>query len=100
MNGRTFVSPVFVKSGTHFIQEILSLDDALDFIEDWPVNRRGPIYETALRACHRAYIGDVPLDVARSAFVGFAKSAGILQDVAQGLPFQMPHKSGRGGVSA
>ncbi|RLP26335.1 DUF982 domain-containing protein [Mesorhizobium sp. YM1C-6-2] len=52
-------------------------DEALDFLDKWPRNRRGPIYEIALRACRGAYSHDVPLDVARSAFVGFARSAGI-----------------------
>ena len=77
VNDRVFDAPVFVKGSEHFIQEITSLDEALDFLEEWPRNRRGPIYEIALRACRGAYSHDVPLDVARSAFVGFARSAGI-----------------------
>lgn len=99
MNDRAFDVPVFVKSGEHFVQEIGSLDDALDFLEEWPRNRRGPIYETALRACHRAYSGDVPLDVARNAFIGFARSAGIHEKVETLLPFPAISRSGRGGVS-
>lgn len=59
MNDRSFAAPVYVKDGKHLIQEIQSLDDALDFLDEWPLNRRGPIYETALRACHRAYSRDV-----------------------------------------
>jgi len=101
VNDRVFDAPVFVKGGEHFIQEITSLDEALDFLEEWPRNRRGPIYETALRACHRAYSHDVPLDVARSAFVGFARSAGIHEKVDTLLPFPMiAAKTGRGGVPA
>lgn len=96
MNDRVFDVPLFVKSGQHLIQEIATLDDAVDFLEDWPLNRRGPIYETALRACHRAYSRDVPLDVARNAFAGFARSAGIFEKVDTLLPFPPISRSGSG----
>src|SRR5688500_17607195 len=100
VNDRAFETPVFVKSGEHLIQEIRSLDDALDFLDEWPRTRQGPIYETALRACQRAYGRDVPLSVARDAFVGFAKSAGIYERVGTLLPFPMIPQSGRSGVLA
>jgi hypothetical protein len=99
VNERAFDVPVFVRSGEHYVQEICSLDDALDFLEEWPRNRQGPIYETALRACHRAYCRDVPIGVARDAFIGFAKSAGIHERVETLLPFPAISKSGRGDVS-
>jgi hypothetical protein len=51
MNDRMFDSPVFVKDGNSLIQEIASLEDALEFLYEWPQHRRGPIYRTALRAC-------------------------------------------------
>ncbi|WP_318012598.1 MULTISPECIES: DUF982 domain-containing protein [unclassified Mesorhizobium] len=50
-------------------------------MQNWPRNRRGPIFETALRACQRAYDGHVPASLARDAFAGFARSARILEDV-------------------
>ncbi|RUW66009.1 DUF982 domain-containing protein, partial [Mesorhizobium sp. M1E.F.Ca.ET.063.01.1.1] len=49
MNDRMFDSPVFVKSGNSLIQEIACIEDALEFLYEWPKNRRGPIYDTALR---------------------------------------------------
>ena len=98
MNDRVFDSPVFVKGAPHFIQEIASLDGAVDFLEEWPSDRRGPIYETALRACHRAYAREVPLDVAHKAFSGFAKSVGILEQVDTLFPFAAISQSGRGGL--
>jgi hypothetical protein len=101
VNDRTFDAPVYVKRAEHLIQEIHSLDDALDFLEEWPRKRRGPIYETALKACHRAYSGDVTLEIARNAFIGFARSAGIFEKVDSLLPFPMIlQKTGRGGVPA
>jgi 5,10-methenyltetrahydromethanopterin hydrogenase len=74
MSTRTFDSPVFVKDGNRLIQEIACLEDALEFLYDWPQKRRGPIHATALRACQKAFETDYPLSAARSAFVGFAKS--------------------------
>ncbi|RVB81270.1 DUF982 domain-containing protein, partial [Mesorhizobium sp. M7A.F.Ca.CA.002.04.1.1] len=49
MSYRTFDRPVLVKNG-EFIQEIGCLDDAFDFFDEWPRERRGPIFETAFRA--------------------------------------------------
>ena len=96
MNDRMFDSPVFVKSGNSLVQEIACLEDALEFLYEWPKNRRGPIYETALRACQRAFDGIYPLSAAREAFCGFAKSAKIHEDVTTALPW-MVSKRGQGG---
>ena len=63
------------------VQEILSLEDALYFMDEWPEVRRGTIYTTARRACHGAWDGHYPLDAARRAFEGWARSARILDGV-------------------
>jgi len=99
MNDRKFDSPVFVKSGNRLIQEIACLEDALEFLYDWPKNRRGPIYETALRACQRAFDSGYPLKAAREAFRGFASAAKILEDVGVPLPW-WGDANGRGGLAA
>ncbi|AZO08724.1 MULTISPECIES: DUF982 domain-containing protein [unclassified Mesorhizobium] len=96
MNDRMFDSPVLVKSGNSVIEEVACLEDALEFLYEWPKNRRGPIYETALRACQRAFDSDYPLKAARDAFCGFAKAARILEEAAAGLPW-MTSKGGRSG---
>lgn len=97
MNDRMFDSPVFVKNGNSFIQEIACLEDALEFLYEWPKGRRTPIYQTAVRACQQAFQSDYPLSYAKSAFEGFARSARILEDVATPLPWMTGSKSGRGG---
>ncbi|TIT98616.1 MAG: DUF982 domain-containing protein, partial [Mesorhizobium sp.] len=51
MNDRIFDSPVYVKSGNSLIQEVACLEDALEFLYEWPKHKRGPGYDTALRAC-------------------------------------------------
>lgn len=96
MSERTFDNPVFVKDGSHLIQEIGCLEDALEFLYEWPRNRRGPIHQTAVRACQKVYESDYPLSAARDAFAGFAKSARILEDVTAPLPW-MTTKNHRGG---
>ncbi|RWM25572.1 DUF982 domain-containing protein [Mesorhizobium sp.] len=99
MNDRMFDSPVFVKSGTGLIQEIACLEDALEFLYEWPKNRRGTIYETALRACRRAFDGDYSRSAAREAFCGFAKSAKIHEEVTTVLPWMAGNRSQGGGLS-
>ncbi|SFO66409.1 Protein of unknown function [Mesorhizobium sp. NFR06] len=97
MNDRMFDSPVFVKCGNSLVQEIACLEDALEFLYEWPRNRRGDIYETALRACQRAFDGGYPLTAAREAFCGFAKSVKIHEEVSAGLPWMNAGKGNRGG---
>jgi hypothetical protein len=59
------------------------------------------IYQTATRACHRAFDGLVPLKAAREAFAGFARSAKILVDVSMAMPWMAGPKAGEtGGVAA
>ena len=96
MNDRMFDNPVFVKQGTGIIQEIACLEDALEFLYEWPKKRRGPIHHTALHACQKVYESDYPLSAAKQAFIGFAKSAKILEEVSTPLPW-MTADAGRGG---
>lgn len=63
MNDRTFDRPVFVKKGAFMVEEIGCLADAFEFLEEWPKNRRGPIFDTAFRACQRAYDSQVPFQL-------------------------------------
>ncbi len=79
---------------------VIAWVDAFEFLQEWPKNRRGPIFDTALRPCQRAYDGQVPISVAREAFAGFARSAKILEDVSAAMPWMTAPKTGRGGVTA
>ena len=99
MNQHLFNSPVFVKNAANLIEEIACLEDALEFLYEWPKNRRGPIYETALRACQRAFDSEYPLAAAREAFSGFAKSARVLEDVVTPLPWMTGQAAGNGGMT-
>lgn len=100
MNDRMFDSPVFVKQGTGMVQEIGCLEDALEFLYEWPKKRRGPIFDTALRACQRAFDSDYPLSCAKQAFTGFARSANILEDISAPMPWMAPNSGRGGGITA
>jgi len=100
MNDRMFDSPIFVKSGNSLVQEIACLEDALEFLYEWPKHRRGPIHQTALRACQRAFQSDYPLSAAKAAFGGFAKAARILEDVTTTPPWMTGTSASGGGATA
>ncbi|MER9333108.1 DUF982 domain-containing protein [Mesorhizobium sp. M0293] len=100
MNLEAFSSPVFVKRATYVVQEIASLADAIDFLNEWPEDRRDLIHEAALRACYDAYDRRKPVSVARNAFVGFAKRAAILEDATSAIQWLAACKSGTGKVQA
>jgi hypothetical protein len=97
MNERTFTNPVLLKAGT---QKVSCLDGALDFLYDWPEDRRGISHATALRACQRALEGDYPLWFARDAFAAFAKWGKMLDDVSAPLPWMIDTSAGRGDLPA
>ncbi|WP_353685297.1 DUF982 domain-containing protein [Mesorhizobium sp.] len=78
MNAEAFSSPFFVKRASYIVQEIASPADAIEFLNEWPEDRRDLTYETALRACCDAYAGHIPVGAASNAFVGFAKRVAIL----------------------
>jgi hypothetical protein len=87
-----FESPIFVKDGSMIVREIATLDDAIEFLNNWPESHRDLIHETAWRVCYEAFDGHKPLSVAHAAFKGFARKAKILEDSAAVLPWIMKAK--------
>ncbi|WP_348631379.1 DUF982 domain-containing protein [Mesorhizobium sp. M4A.F.Ca.ET.090.04.2.1] len=57
------------------------------------------MYDTALRACQKAFDSDYPRNAAREAFCGFAKSAKVLEELSAPPPW-MARVGGRGGLAA
>ncbi|CAD7036661.1 hypothetical protein REJC140_03563 [Pseudorhizobium endolithicum] len=47
-----FNQPIFLDKG-RYVQEIATLEDALDFLEEWSGNKRELAYETVASACLR-----------------------------------------------
>ena len=99
MNDKTFDSPVIVKDG-NYLRQISDLFDAWEFLEDWPKNQRNGLYEIAQWACTSGFNGRMTLGAAREGFVAWAKTAGILKDVSETLPWMSVGQSGRGGIAA
>jgi hypothetical protein len=89
MNSMMFDGPVFVKEGTFLVREIASLDDAVDFLMEWPEELQDLIHETAVRACHAAHDGRFPMSEARKAFADFAKRANILEESESVMPWMI-----------
>jgi hypothetical protein len=100
VNDKLFDSPVFVKGGSFTIIEIASLRDAIDFLEEWPVELQNVPYETILRACYSALDGSHPLSSARDNFAKWAKAVNILEDLPSVPAWMTGPKSSSGGILA
>lgn len=79
--------PVFVRRAAGLVQEIASVGDAMDFLENWSHQDRDLIHETALRTLIAVHDGQKPLEAARSAIEGFAKKKGILERPEEMMPW-------------
>ena len=60
------------------IEEIDCVNDAADFLQRWPLERRGHVYRSALNACSAAITAQISTVDALKAFTGFARVTGIL----------------------
>lgn len=62
----------------HFIDEITSLDEIFDVLDEWPEEKRGLAYDTLLKACRNTASGQFPLSAARENFRRFLKMSDVL----------------------
>ena len=60
------------------VEDIDNVNDAADFLQRWPVDRRGHVYRSALNACSAAMTAQISAADALKAFTGFARVTGIL----------------------
>ena len=60
------------------VTEIYSVTQALDFLYRWPVGRKGPVYQTAVKSCAAVRNHHVTAEEARKSFQSFARITGIL----------------------
>jgi len=87
MQKMMFLEPVCVASERDAAgYDIDDLEQALQFLRDWPVNRRGPVYHAAYNACSAARNGYLGVEEARKSLSGFARIMGILRKQAQPAP--------------
>ena len=96
MSDRLFDSPVFVKDGEYLIQEIASIEDAIDFLYELPNEQRDVIYEVTWKTCCDAQNGLKPIRVARDAFESFARKRNLLEQPEAAIPW-MTSKVSSGG---
>ena len=98
MNDKLFDSPVYVKDGSLVVRQIQSIGDALDFLEQWPLDKLSMVFEMTQEALYAAYDARLPMVAAQNAFAGWARSAAILEDVSIAPVWMTGPKFGSGGV--
>ena len=87
MNTTLFARPIFVRQGNRLVREIADLDDAIDFLADWPEQDRDLLHETALRTLIAVHDGLKPLSAAQAAIEGFARKKRILERPEDMMPW-------------
>lgn len=60
------------------VETIETVASAVDFLQRWPLERRGHVYRSALSACAAAITAQISEADAFKAFTGFARVTGIL----------------------
>ncbi|MEF2553236.1 DUF982 domain-containing protein [Aurantimonas sp. A2-1-M11] len=95
-----FGAPVFVKSGKRLVQEICSISDVVDFLDEWTGTRCDMRAEALLRACFDVQAGNKPASVVRENFIKFAKYVGIWEDPETMMPWIQSAHQGGGRVQA
>lgn len=81
MDRLQFFSPVRVSRGPgQVVEEIENVAEAMAFLREWPVGRRGPVYRCALNCCSAAVAAQMSAEEARKSFAGFARITGLLID--------------------
>jgi len=98
MSDTYFDSPLYVKDGDLLVRQIQCVADALDFLDEWPADRRGMMFDVAQEALHSAHDGRFPLTAARTAFASWARASGVLDDASVAPPWMTGPKLGNSGI--
>ncbi|WP_245272811.1 DUF982 domain-containing protein [Mesorhizobium sp. LNHC221B00] len=69
------------------MQKIDCVMDAIEFLEEWPVEKRGLLHAAACEACYSAYDGRKPVEAAHKAFTTWARKIGVIEDVPTAPPW-------------
>jgi hypothetical protein len=69
---------VWIKETDFPRREITSVNDAMQFLDTWPDDKRDPFFDLAKNALQGAINGAIPTVEARDAFETFCREAGIL----------------------
>lgn len=96
MISKLFDRPVYLKEQKNLVREITAVEEAIDYLEDWPERERDLIHEAALKTCYMAHDGLKPLRAARDAIRSFAKKKGILAKEPAVKPWMIRPVGGSG----
>ncbi|CDX38963.1 hypothetical protein MPLSOD_340110 [Mesorhizobium sp. SOD10] len=72
-----FARPVLVADEFLGSRSICCVMDAIECLEEWPIEQRGRLHSRASDFCCAAYDGRSPADLARQMFVAWARDVGI-----------------------
>lgn len=75
-----FSVSVWVREGEIGVSPISTVEEALAFIKEWPMDKRGPLYFVASNSLDSAASESIPADEARARFVDFCEEAGVLAE--------------------
>lgn len=78
--------PVTVTVGLSGSRDLLTVEDLLMFLDEWPAARRGPIREQVRRLCLAVYAGETTVEEARGSFVAFARVMNVLEPTFDAVP--------------
>ena len=93
MDRLQFLSPVRVSRGAGLPpEEIETVAEALAFLREWPVGRRGPVFRCALNCCSAAMAAQMSAEEARKSFASFARITGLLIDAGP-APLETGHRA-------
>lgn len=85
MANTLFDSPLFVKRA-RYVQELGSLEDVFDLLDDWPAEKRDATYEILAKACRMADQGIFPLPAIRENVRRFLLKQGVLTNLEEVPP--------------
>lgn len=77
------IVPSILVKGTGFsLEEISTVPEAIEYLEEWPQNARSPFWYLADNAMQAAINGSISVEEARETFQTFCAEAGVLQQRA------------------
>lgn len=81
MESGTFKQPIFVREDGFVLRKIECVMDAIEFLEEWPVERRGLLHAAASETCCSAYDGRKSVEAAHKTFTTWARRVGVVEVV-------------------
>jgi hypothetical protein len=80
MANTLFDRPLFLRK-TRYVQELGSLEDVFDLLDEWPAEKRDSTYEVLAKACRMAAQGVFPMPAIRENVRRFLLKQGMLANI-------------------